>query len=246
MFSLHIDTRNPSAPKVKRKVPRNHVYLKWTALCISFVAVVGAIVYFCQTGRDSVVPSSKHEHTNKPVTSSDKKTATRKARKAKKPDPFASITNQFDKTISKELNKGQKFLDRGQIQDALKKFEDLVHRYPNSPRARYGQAQSLDKLAEKQRSNELLGKCIEVYEATATLPDCPMQLKRLALLRAASRWSFFGKIQQAVRVLQQLSGYFPDDVGILNELGVQYLIAGRNGEAERVYEKVRACWNYDC
>ena len=43
---------------------------------------------------------------------------------------------------------------------ALYKFEDILKNHPNSPKARYGKAKVLDKLAEDRRSNDLLQKWV--------------------------------------------------------------------------------------
>ena len=207
----------------------SHSGLKWIFLCILVIGGIVLCMYKLRTGQEQY-----NESTDTP---SHKRKADSPTKKSKA-KAFASITNEFDQTILKELNKAQKLLDKGSIKESLKKFKDLVQRYPKSPRAWYGHAKSLDKLAEQQRNNQLLQQCIDAYEGVASVPDCPVELKRRALLRAAERWGFYGRSHQAARVLQQLSVHIPNDTEILNELGVQYLMAGRNREAEEVFKKV--------
>uniref|UniRef100_A0A7N4V0I0 Aspartate beta-hydroxylase n=1 Tax=Sarcophilus harrisii TaxID=9305 RepID=A0A7N4V0I0_SARHA len=62
--------------------------------------------------------------------------------KAKKKKP--KLLNKFDKTIKSELDVAEKLRKKGKIEDAMNAFEELVHKYPQSPRARYGKAQVLN------------------------------------------------------------------------------------------------------
>lgn len=223
--------KSSEVPAEASKVPQNPSYnVKW--ICLSIIVVGGIVACAYMFG---IEQGQSDKPTDTPSRNKKPDSPTKKPQKA---NTFASITNDFDKTISKELNKAQKLLDKEKVEESLRKFEDLVQRYPKSPRASYGLAQSLDKLAEKQRSNQLLQQCIDAYEGVASVPDCPVELKRLALLKAAERWGFYGRSHQAARVLQQLSHHIPNDAEILNELGVQYLMGGRNKEAEEVFRKV--------
>ena len=166
---------------------------------------------------------------------------TKKGKETSQLDPvdlMTSITNKFDKTISKELNKAQSVLDKGQVDDALKKFETLVNKYPMSPRAQYGKALSLDQLAERRQSNSILQQSIDAYDRIPDLPDCPLELKRRAMRRQADRLSFLGKMGQAAHVLKKLLSLFPRDTKLMNELGVQYLLSGKNRDAEKLYQQV--------
>ena len=137
------------------------------------------------------------------------------------------------------MDKAQSILDKGQIGDALRKFEGLVNKYPKSPRALYGKAQSLDKLADLKQSNEVLQQSIEAYGNVVMLPDCPLELKRRVMRRQADRLSFLGRIGQAANVLKKLLNLFPGDIKLMNELGVQYLLSGRNRDAESIYNQVQ-------
>ncbi|KAI2550110.1 aspartate beta-hydroxylase, partial [Homo sapiens] len=57
--------------------------------------------------------------------------------KKKKP----KLLNKFDKTIKAELDAAEKLRKRGKIEEAVNAFKELVRKYPQSPRARYGKAQ---------------------------------------------------------------------------------------------------------
>ncbi|EDL05668.1 aspartate-beta-hydroxylase, isoform CRA_b [Mus musculus] len=154
--------------------------------------------------------------------------------KKKKP----KLLNKFDKTIKAELDAAEKLRKRGKIEEAVNAFEELVRKYPQSPRARYGKAQCEDDLAEKQRSNEVLRRAIETYQEAADLPDAPTDLVKLSLKRRSERQQFLGHMRGSLLTLQRLVQLFPSDTTLKNDLGVGYLLLGDNDSAKKVYEEV--------
>ncbi|KFQ24719.1 Aspartyl/asparaginyl beta-hydroxylase, partial [Merops nubicus] len=156
------------------------------------------------------------------------------AKKKKKP----KLLNKFDKTIKAELDAAEKLRKKGKVEEALRAFEALVNRYPQSPRARYGKAQSEDDLAEKMRSNEMLQKAINTYDEVVSLPNVPSDLIKLSLKREADRQQFLGRMRGSLVTLQKLVQLFPSDTSFKNDLGVGYLLIGDNSNAKKVYEEV--------
>ncbi|XP_058555656.1 aspartyl/asparaginyl beta-hydroxylase isoform X9 [Neofelis nebulosa] len=155
--------------------------------------------------------------------------------KVKKKKP--KLLNKFDKTIKAELDAAEKLRKRGKIEEALSAFQELVRKYPQSPRARYGKAQCEDDLAEKRRSNEVLRGAIETYQEVASLPDVPTDLLKLTLKRRSDRQQFLGHMRGSLITLQKLVQLFPDDTSLKNDLGVGYLLIGDNNNAKKVYEE---------
>ncbi|XP_053752163.1 aspartyl/asparaginyl beta-hydroxylase isoform X2 [Panthera pardus] len=156
--------------------------------------------------------------------------------KVKKKKP--KLLNKFDKTIKAELDAAEKLRKRGKIEEALSAFQELVRKYRQSPRARYGKAQCEDDLAEKRRSNEVLRGAIETYQEVASLPDVPTDLLKLTLKRRSDRQQFLGHMRGSLITLQKLVQLFPDDTSLKNDLGVGYLLIGDNNNAKKVYEEV--------
>ncbi|KAL2766737.1 aspartyl/asparaginyl beta-hydroxylase isoform f [Daubentonia madagascariensis] len=156
--------------------------------------------------------------------------------KVKKKKP--KLLNKFDKTIKAELDAAEKLRTRGKIEEAVNAFKELVRKYPQSPRARYGMAQCEDDLAEKRRSNELLRRAIETYQEVASLPGVPSDLLRLSLKRRSDRQQFLGHMRGSLLTLQRLVQLFPNDTSLKNDLGVGYLLIGDNNNAKKVYEEV--------
>ncbi|XP_072110619.1 aspartyl/asparaginyl beta-hydroxylase isoform X3 [Mobula birostris] len=157
---------------------------------------------------------------------------------AKKKKP--KLLNKFDKTIKSDLDAAEKLRKKGKPEEALQAFNELLKRYPQSPRAKYGKAESEDDLAEKMRSNEILQRAISTYGEVADMPNPTADLVKLALKRQANRQQFLGHIKRSVMTLKKLVSLYPDDISIRNELGVSYLLLGDNSNAKKVYEEVLA------
>ncbi|XP_068860934.1 aspartyl/asparaginyl beta-hydroxylase isoform X8 [Aphelocoma coerulescens] len=167
---------------------------------------------------------------------SEKETEQDKTEKAKKKKP--KLLNKFDKTIKAELDAAEKLRKKGKVEEALRAFEALVNQYPQSPRARYGKAQSEDDLAEKMRSNEMLQQAINTYDEVVSLPNVPSDLIKLSLKREADRQQFLGRMRGSLVTLQKLVQLFPSETSFKNDLGVGYLLIGDNSNAKKVYEEV--------
>ncbi|KAM6209201.1 aspartyl/asparaginyl beta-hydroxylase isoform 4-T4 [Sarcoramphus papa] len=187
---------------------------------------------------ESEMPVQAEDYSNDDlVGKSEKETEqdkTGKAKKKKKP----KVLNKFDKTIKAELDAAEKLRKKGKVEEALRAFEALVDQYPQSPRARYGKAQSEDDLAEKMRSNEMLQKAINTYDEVVSLPNVPSDLIKLSLKREADRQQFLGRMRGSLITLQKLVQLFPSDTSFKNDLGVGYLLIGDNSNAKKVYEEV--------
>ena len=233
------------APQVKKTSPANKIprLLLWLGVCITIIAAVLGI-YYTYTQQKTSTLLTQPEQTRTNNSTATKPTPPEKKKvKMKKTTKNSDITNKYDKEISKELRKVEKILEKGQFEEASAKFENLIGRYPKSPRSHFGLAQALDQLSEKRQSNQLLQKSIDAYGRVSDLPDCPVELKRRALLRMADRLSFFGRSKAASMILEKLSKILPYDTKILSDLGVQYLLSGRNNEAKAVFRKVNSCFS---
>ncbi|XP_066187776.1 aspartyl/asparaginyl beta-hydroxylase isoform X2 [Sylvia atricapilla] len=187
---------------------------------------------------ESEKPIKAEDHSNEvQVGKSEEETEQDKAEKAKKKKK-PKLLNKFDKTIKAELDAAEKLRKKGKVEEALRAFEALVNQYPQSPRARYGKAQSEDDLAEKMRSNEMLQQAINTYDEVVSLPNVPSDLIKLSLKREADRQQFLGRMRGSLVTLQKLVQLFPGETSFKNDLGVGYLLIGDNSNAKKVYEEV--------
>ncbi|XP_038622404.1 aspartyl/asparaginyl beta-hydroxylase isoform X2 [Tachyglossus aculeatus] len=176
------------------------------------------------------------EQQEEPADASQKEAVSEQKEKAKKKKP--KLLNKFDKTIKAELDAAEKLRKKGKVEEAVASYEELVRKYPQSPRARYGKAQCEDDLAEKKRSNEILKRAIETYGEVPNLPNVPTDLVKLSLKRLSDRQQFLGHMRRSIVTLQRLVQLFPNDTSFKNDLGVGYLLVGDNDNAKKVYEEV--------
>ncbi|KAM7369559.1 hypothetical protein PAMP_010876 [Pampus punctatissimus] len=183
-------------------------------------------------------PPAEPEPQSETSTKTEKQAEDQLKEKAKKKKP--KLLNKFDKTIKAEIDAAEKLRKKGKLEEALRAFEVLVQKYPQSPRARYGRAQAEDDLADKLRSNDMLQKAINSYREAAELPDVTSDLLKAALKRRAERQQFLGRIRGCLATLQKLVQIFPEDISLKNDLGVGHLLLGDNKGAKKVYEEVLA------
>lgn len=231
-------TNKSTKTSSKSSESSNSSIIKWIAFASIILILVSLVaIYLFGKNQEDTNLNQNSRQTFKTETGSPEKTK-KKTKKTKPSDSNEAITNSYDKSIVKELDKAQSILDKSNIADALQKFEALTKKYPKSPRAMYGKAQSLDKLSELRQSNDILQQSIEAYGKTADMLNCPMELKHRAVRRQADRLSFLGRSSQAANALRSLLNEFPGDIKVMNELGVQYLMTGKNRDAENIYKQV--------
>ncbi|XP_028405114.1 aspartyl/asparaginyl beta-hydroxylase-like [Dendronephthya gigantea] len=232
----------PEKPKGPKKKPKESDHL-WK-IVLAFVVIIGiatAAIYFIgeKTNVDETAkPDDIKVAKEKPVKNKKGQKAKEKTKaKPAKKDQNAAITNAFDKTILKDLDEAEKLLKTKQVEKAKRAFEKLVRDHPDSPRAMYGLARSLDELADVRRSNEILQEAIDSLGKVGKIKDCPVALKRLAVMRQAERASFLGKTNVAVQVLEDLAKSLPPDLEVYNKLGVQFLLHGNQHRAKKAFKE---------
>uniref|UniRef100_A0A8C5B451 Un-named hu7910 n=1 Tax=Gadus morhua TaxID=8049 RepID=A0A8C5B451_GADMO len=230
--------------------PKTTMFTWFVVLALLGVWSSVAVVYFDVVDYDSVIARAKEFRVNFSEVLQGKLMAydrdgdgdfdmeDAKVLLAKKSKP--KLLNKLDKTIKVEIDAAEKLRKKGKVEEALKSFEALVQRFPQSPRARYGKAQAEDDVAEKQRSNDLLQRAINSYREASELPSATPDLIRVTLKRRAERQQFLGRNRGALLTLERLVEVFPEDLGLKNDLGVAHLLIGDNKGAKRVYEEVLA------
>ncbi|XP_020717661.1 aspartyl/asparaginyl beta-hydroxylase isoform X2 [Ceratitis capitata] len=150
-------------------------------------------------------------------------------------------------SFEQELRRANEEMMRENYAAAAKIFGKLTHQHPDKPEGFLGQAKSLDKLADKQRSNSLLSQALQAYKRYLALGDAIADLAqfRAAAERCIERMRFMGHFMQAVAVHQQLIDRFPNEPGVRNELAITYLLQNLLSDAKLVLQKVLRRWPKD-
>lgn len=221
----------------KKKAKESDELWKIAVAFVIVILVATIAIYF--VGRSKTTKDDPKDKDNVKETAGKSPSKEKKKVVKKKPkDSQNLITNKYDKTISKQLTDADKLLKKKEIERAHTLFEKLVRDHPDSPRAMYGLAKSLDELAEVKRSNQILQQAIDTYGKVDKVKNCPVALKRLALMRQAERLAFLGRSHVAANVLKELSKSLPHDVEVYNKMGVQHLMSGQNGQAKKAFQEV--------
>ena len=190
-------------------------------------------IYFVGSGS---APKGDPKGNDKVVKETGSKSQTKKEEKVpkKKPkDSQSAITNKYDKTIAKQLEDGEKLIKKKDVDRAHRTFEKLVKNHPDSPRAMYGLARSLRELADVKRSNQIMQQAIDTFGKVDEVKECPLALKKLAVIKQAENLAFLGKSRDAAKVLRELSKSLP-----WSKMGVQFLTSGQNGPAKKAFQEV--------
>lgn len=96
--------------------------------------------------------------------------------------------------------------------EVLDAFNKILTKYPNSPRANYMKADVLMKMADEQKSNQILEEGITIYQKVLDQKDVPNELliqagKKLAekqLFRGEFLWLFNGGYRESPKELQKI------------------------------------------
>lgn len=137
-------------------------------------------------------------------------------------------------------------------------FSAILRHHPHSPRAFYGRAKAIDRLAAKQQSNNLLGEAIDAYVSLLLLPTSitttssgtkdtkpvhvPDALYRAAGEECINRIRFRGHHHKAEQVHRLLEKRFPNESRHPIQLAVSYLMENRLHDAKLVLERVLKRW----
>ncbi|XP_029633756.1 aspartyl/asparaginyl beta-hydroxylase-like [Octopus sinensis] len=135
-------------------------------------------------------------------------------------------------------NQLQERLQEGFAKESLNAFNKILEKSIKSPRATYGRSGALLKLAELQSSNTLLQQGIQVLEVLLSNPDTPDALLLKSGLILADKQRFRGWTNRALKSLTFLNLRFPNNVDVVNDLGITNLILGRNDDAKKLFKQV--------
>ncbi|CAG2242163.1 ASPH [Mytilus edulis] len=182
----------------------------------------------------------ENERINQEVQKQQQKEEEKKLQKEKENTSyeFNSLTNPADFAIRNLLDNAENSLYILSDEEVLKMCEEILKKYPKSPRANFLKAEILIKMAEEKQSNSILEQGITQYQKVLDLPDVPYALLVDAGTKLAEKQIFRGWNGKATKTWRFLSDKYPNDVKLKNKLGVSYLMANQNEEARKTFEKV--------
>lgn len=140
--------------------------------------------------------------------------------------------------VVKDLDEADRLMKEEKLEKAVKKYDSILVNNALSPRAHYGKGLTLDKLGFKLQNNDFLEQAISFLGRVLDIPDAPAALVKLAGQKTAERQQFRGWSGKAIRTLKTLTEKFPDDIGLLNDLGMNFMMVNQNDRAKEVFTKV--------
>ena len=148
-----------------------------------------------------------------------------------------------DRPYILEILAADDLLQAGNYNGALEKFNEVLGRFRQSPRASFGKAQVLEHMAEKKASNKLLDTAIEYYHDVAFESFIANDdLKLNALIRLAHHAQHRGKMTLAIKALKKACKMEPTNIKYAINLGVALLTDKQTDEALEQFHKVLNRW----
>lgn len=139
-----------------------------------------------------------------------------------------------------ELLAGEKFTRNGRYNEALERYNDILKRFPQSPRAMYGKGLTLELQAKEKKSNKLTDMAIDFMSKVGFESFlAPNDFKESALLKLAEMAQLRGKHTLLVQALEKLHELFPTDEWYMNKLGVAYVNNQNTKKAKSHFQKAR-------
>lgn len=136
------------------------------------------------------------------------------------------------------LLKAEHLIEVQDYKEAMHMLKSLARVIPRSPRFLYASAVLIDKLSEFERSNGKLKQSVEIYKKLLALEKIDSSLLYLAGRRLINRLQFLGKHKSAIVQNEMLNKKIPNNVELMNELGINLLIFNRVDLAKEQFEKV--------
>ena len=117
---------------------------------------------------------------------------------------------------------------------ALEKFNEILKRMPQSPRALYGKAVAMEHIYEKRNNLKVLDNAIEYYRKVSMESFlAPAVIKEAALIRLVILQNKKGRYEEAIKGCLKLCEMDPDNDGYATQLGLTYLKANKLQEAKK-------------
>ena len=132
----------------------------------------------------------------------------------------------------------ENLISNGELKKSTQMLTNLANMLPNSPRCVYLSALVIDRISEIEKSNPKLKKAVGIYKKLLTLDKLDKNLLYIAGKRLINRLQFLGKINDALKYNEYLVSKMPNNINLINDLGVNYLIGDRPKQAKAQFNKV--------
>ena len=148
-----------------------------------------------------------------------------------------------DRPLIMEIVFADDYLVKKEYSKALEKFNELLKRLPQSPRALYGKAIALERIAEKRSNMKVLDNAIEHYRRVSIDSFlAPAIIKEACLIQLVTLLNKRERYDEAITACEKLHKIDPDNDGYAIQLGLTYIKTGRMTEAKEQLQKAIDQW----
>jgi aspartate beta-hydroxylase len=132
----------------------------------------------------------------------------------------------------------ENLIDVRNFKQATSELNQLAKSDSNNQHLVYLSAVLFDQMSEHEKSNLKLKQSIKLYEKLFDLDNVDSNLLYIAGCRLLNRLEFIGKIGDAIKYNAILLERFKNNIGLLNQQGINYLIADKPRLAKEQFSRV--------
>ncbi len=131
-------------------------------------------------------------------------------------------------TRESRLGRAVELRDQGDLNGSCTMMKEIVHDFPDDPEICFQAAWSHDKAGLEEEASVF-------YEHALRTPGLAPADRQEALLGLGSSYRLMGRLQDAVRVLQEGMDEFPENTAIRVFMAIAYHAAGQHGQATGMF-----------
>ncbi|XP_034652932.1 aspartyl/asparaginyl beta-hydroxylase isoform X2 [Drosophila subobscura] len=161
--------------------------------------------------------------------------------------PASSPAPAAEDSFQQELRQANAEMIRENYVQALRSFNTLIQHYADEPLAHLGHARLLERLAEKERSNQRLWQAIDAYKRYLAFGELVASDGEFlsAGERCIQNLRFMGYHQQSVNIHELLIERLPADPRLRNQLSFTHLTANNMRQMKLVAAATLKLWPDD-
>ncbi|SPP73957.1 blast:Aspartyl/asparaginyl beta-hydroxylase [Drosophila guanche] len=161
--------------------------------------------------------------------------------------PASTPAPAAEDSFQQELRKANAEIIRENYVQALRSFNTLIQHYADEPLAHLGHARLLERLAEKERSNQRLWQAIDAYKRYLAFGELVASDGEFlsAGERCIQHLRFMGYHQQSVNIHELLIERLPADPRLRNQLSFTHLTANNMRQVKLVAAETLKLWPDD-
>ena len=125
-----------------------------------------------------------------------------------------------------------------ELRKSIASYNELLSKNKLSPRALFQKAETLDSLAQIERSNYLVEQSIATFHKILSLNEVPDTLFSLAGKKCVELLKFRGWYDNAIEAQKLILARFTDSIEDKKKLGTLLLYANKNEEAKILFEEL--------